>query len=560
MTITQTPATFQGPRGLREPWVGYIRVSTYYEDKISPDIQRAAIKAWADRTNRHIVEWIEDLDISGRTFKRKVMTGIKIVEERRARGIAVWRYSRFGRSRHGNAMNLARLEQVGGRLESATEAADTTTAFGRLQMGMAFKFAEFESDRIGEQWAETREHRRTHGLPATGGQRWGYIWHRRHLDEKGVIHPEWYEPAEDLDLVALDLYERAAEGEPMGSLTKWLGRKGFVGTRGAPWNQTGITRYMDSGFPAGWLRYHPDDCDCPPADPDGNSHRAALCKKKVFMPGAQELIVKEDVWEEYQRKRKLAQSRPSNNRTPAYPLSGLVVCARCAGATQAGGSATYGAGKVLIRKNGYVFRCSAHKDNATCDGVYIRQTVAEDAVLDRLREWAAEIEAEAAKLAAEEATNPQKAKEKEKEPTTPAARLEAARKRHRKRLEEIQAELDRQTSLVGRGIIPEDSYIRERDRLTLEQTSVTTELAALDATTETHAANKADYLPVIRGLVDRWKITPVETRRSLLRTLLRGVWAYPQSTGPKAEKAEPYAVPVAMWEEPPTPIGRRAAA
>lgn len=559
MTTTQTPATFQGSRAIREPWVGYIRVSTYYEDKISPDIQRAAIKAWADRTNRHIVEWIEDRDISGRTFKRKIMAGIKVVEERRARGIAVWRYSRFGRSRHGNAVNLARLEQVGGRLESATESADTTTAFGRLQMGMAFKFAEFESDRIGEQWAETREHRRAHGLPSTGGRRWGYIWHRRRLDEEGVVHPERYVPDEELGLLALDLYERAADGEPMGSLTKWLGRNNYVGTRGTPWNQTGLTRYMDSGFPAGWLRYHPDDCDCPPADPDGNVHRAALCKKKIFMPGAQELIVKEDVWEEYQRRRKLAKDRPSTNRAPAYPTSGLVVCARCGGATTAGGGATYGAGKVLIRKNGYVFRCSARKDNATCDGVYILRTVVEEAVRKRLREWDAEIEAEAAKIAAQNATKP-KEKDEAQTPPTAAGRIAAARKRYHDRLTEIQAELDRQTSLVSRGIIPEDSYLRERDRLTGEQTEVTAELAKLDEATTSPEPVKADYQPVIRGLIKRWDITPVDTRRAMLRTLLRGVWAYPKMINPDGEETAPYAVPVAVWEEAPAPIGRRAAA
>ncbi|MGI5450547.1 recombinase family protein [Streptomyces sp. CA-243310] len=557
MTITQTPATFQGSRGNREPWVGYIRVSTYYEDKISPDIQRAAIKAWADRTNRYIAEWVEDLDVSGRTFKRKIMIGIKTVEEKRARGIAVWRYSRFGRSRHGNAVNLARLEQVGGRLESATESADTTTAFGRLQMGMAFKFAEFESDRIGEQWAETREHRRAHGLPATGGRRWGFIWHRRRLDEEGVIHPETYEPAEDLGLVVGDLYERAADGQSMNSLTQWLGRNGYIGTKGKPWHQTGLSKYMDSGFPAGWLRYHPDDCDCPPADPDGNAHRSALCVKKVFMPGAQTLIVKEDVWEEYQRKRKLAQDRPARNRAAVYPSSGLAVCGRCGGATTAGNSSTRGAGGVLISKPGYLFRCSARKDNGTCDGVYILRSIVEAAILERLGELEVEIETEAAKIAEEAAKQPKKRGE---EPATTAGRLEQARKQHGARLAQIQQELDTQTSLVSRGIIPEDSYVRERNRLTAEQESVAAELAELDNNAGKQEADRGEYLPVIRGLITRWAITPVATRRALLRTLLRGVWAYPEGTGPKADASGAYAVAVAIWEEAPAPVGRRAAA
>src|SRR5690606_1601061 len=107
----------------REPFVAYIRVSTYYEEKISPDIQRSSIKAWADRNGAEIVEWIEDLDVSGRKTKRRIADALKWVEDRNARGIAGWRYSRYGRARHGNAANLARLESLGGRLAPATEAA-----------------------------------------------------------------------------------------------------------------------------------------------------------------------------------------------------------------------------------------------------------------------------------------------------------------------------------------------------------------------------------------------------------------------------------------------------
>ncbi|MEV0444793.1 recombinase family protein [Streptomyces spectabilis] len=531
----------------REPFVAYIRVSTYYEEKISPDIQRAAIKAWADRNNAEIVEWIEDLDVSGRKMRRKIANALKLVEERSARGIAVWRYSRFGRSRHGNAVNLARLEVLGGRLASATEAADTRTAFGRLQMGMAFKFAEYESDRIGEQWAETREHRRLAGLPATGGKRWGYIWHRRTLDEDaGVIHKEWYEP-NDTGLILTKQYERIAEGASMGAVTQWLGLNGHLGTRGKPWLQSGLSRYMDSGFAAGWIRYHPDDCDCPPKDPDSTASRGEKCPNRIWIPGAQEPIVPEDVWKEYQKKREQGRNTPSGNRKPNYSLSGLMRCGRCGGTASAAGGATYGAGKVLISKPGYMFRCSRMKDNRTCDGVYILRSVAEAEVRTRLEEWAEAIEAQAATIPAQRA----------EDAGTPRDRLIAARKQLNARLTEIQQQLDRQTDLVSRGVIPEDSYKRERDRLAKEQDGVTAELAALDKRTEEEEATPADYQPVIRGLVDRWEMTPVETRRAMLKTVLRGVWAYPKSTAPDGTEVPAYAVPVAAWEEVPMLLGPR---
>ena len=531
----------------RERFVAYIRVSTYYEEKISPDIQRASIKAWADRNGADIVDWIEDLDVSGRKTKRKIANALGWVEQRLASGIAVWRYSRFGRSRHANAVNLARLESLGGRLASATEAADTRTAFGRLQMGMAFKFAEYESDRIGEQWAETREHRRNAGLPATGGKRWGYIWHRRQFDEDaGVIHREWYEP-DDTGRIVTHLYERVADGESMGSVTQWLGRNGYKGTRGKPWLQSGLTRYMDSGWAAGWIRYHPDDCTCPPKDPDSTASRGEVCPNRIWIPGAHEPIVPEDVWEAYKDKRAKARNTPSGNRRPAYVLSGLMRCGRCGGTCSAAGGATHGAGGVRIDKPGYMFRCSRMKDNRTCDGVYILRTVAERALLDRLAEWADAIETAAATIPQQRTPEP-----------NPRERLAAARERMRSTLAELQQQLDRQTDLLTRGIIPEDSYTRERDRLAREQQDVTAELAALDQRTEEEEAQPADYLPVIRGLLDRWDITPVETRRAMLRSMLRGVYAFPKSTAPDGTERPAYAVPVAVWEEPPALLGPRA--
>lgn len=540
-----------------EPFIGYIRVSTYYEDKISDHIQRSAIEAWAARTNRRIVGWVVDLDMTGRNFKRKVMGAIKAVEHGEARGIAVWRYSRFGRSRNGNALNLARLEAVGGRLESATEAADTRTAFGKLQMGMAFKFAEFESDRIGEQWAETRENRLGRGLPTTGGQRWGYVWNRRRLDDDGVLHPEAYVPDPELGLVANDLYERLADGEPMNSACLWLGRGGYLGTRGKPWKQSGLTRYLDSGFPAGWIRHHPNDCDCPPAPEDSTASRAALCSTRMWLPGAQEIIVKDDVWEGYQKQRKVAASTPARSQKPAYALSGLVRCARCGGPASIGGGATYGAGKKLIRKNGYVFRCSERKESGTCDGVYILRTVTEAAVLKRLREWAEEIEAEAKKIEEEAAAVPQQSR-KAGPPASARDRAEQAKRILTDRLTEIARELDTQTSLVSRGIIPEDSYTRERDRLTAEQLVTTKQISDLDQQAEEQPVERAALLPVMRGLIERWDVTPVPTRRNMLRALLRGVWAYPRVEQPDGTETAPYAVPVAVWEEEPEPIGRKA--
>jgi site-specific DNA recombinase len=168
--VTAVPATFLGEQADWEPWIGYIRISTWKEEKISPELQQAAIEAWALRNRRRIIEWVPDLDDTGRNFKRKIMRAISLVEQGAARGIAVWKYSRFGRSRDGISLNLKRLEDAGGQLASATEDVDARTATGRLQRGILFEFAVYESDVRGEGWRETHDHGRSSSTSTpTGG-------------------------------------------------------------------------------------------------------------------------------------------------------------------------------------------------------------------------------------------------------------------------------------------------------------------------------------------------------------------------------------------------------
>ncbi|MEV7413497.1 recombinase family protein, partial [Streptomyces althioticus] len=153
---THAPDTFRSTPDNGDAWIGYIRVSTWREEKISPELQEAALRSWAKRTGRRLLEpLVVDLDATGRNFKRKIMGVIKQVEAGEARGVAVWKFSRFGRNDLGIAVNLARLERAGGELASATEDVDARTAVGRFNRRILFDLAVFESDRAGEQWKET---------------------------------------------------------------------------------------------------------------------------------------------------------------------------------------------------------------------------------------------------------------------------------------------------------------------------------------------------------------------------------------------------------------------
>ncbi|MFJ2196919.1 recombinase family protein [Streptomyces violaceusniger] len=501
MTITDIPATFLGPDADLEPWLGYIRVSTWKEEQISPELQKSAIQEWARRTRRRIVDWIIDLDATGRNFKRRIMSAIERVETGEARGIAVWRYSRFGRSRTGNVTNLARLEAAGGQLESATEQVDARTAIGRFQRDMIFAFGNYESDRAGEQWIETHDHRRNKlHLPSSGRPRWGYIWHPRRLPDGAggwKIQQEWYEIHPERGPVLADLFRDYAEGRHgFEVLSGWLNRHDYRTTANRLWSESSLKHYMDSGFPAGLLRVHDRECPCERAK------QGLRCPNYLLVNGAHEECVAPDLWEAYQRRRKEVRSTPPRARQALYPLTGLMRCGECRG------SAT------IVGQDGHANRCSvrAKTGGAGCKGVRMPRADIEKEVWKWvLREAAAGIDA-APSIP-------------EKRAAVLDERAQAARERER-----LQAELDKLSAGLARlraehAVSPEDygpgEYEAARDRIKRKQADAK---AALEKCVEVEQApDRTDYEPMIISLAAEWKTLEADEQNALLKQLIRRV-------------------------------------
>ncbi|MEU6235908.1 recombinase family protein, partial [Kitasatospora sp. NPDC047058] len=370
------------------PAIGYIRVSTAREEMISPELQRTAIESWADRRRRRIVHWVVDLDATGRNFRRKIMKAIAYVEDGTAKEIAAWKYSRFGRQRHGNAVNLERLERAGGQLVSATEEVDARTAMGRFQRGMLLEVAAFESDRAGEQWKETHEWRRSNGLPSGGGRRFGYIWHPRklpNLDGTFTIQRERYE----LDPVAapavVDMYQQYIDGlSGFDKLAKSLTASGFTTTRDGEWWGETVRLYMDSGFAAGYLRVHSKECQCEPYLTGCPNHVHLKVTDETVLPA----IISEEVWVAYLEKRRIVRATPPRSRKPATPFSRLMRCDLCRGVLT----------KETVGKYSYA-RCNIRRRRGPdkCAGVRIPYPQLEARVLKWLKQVADDINDEAGK-------------------------------------------------------------------------------------------------------------------------------------------------------------------
>lgn len=512
--MTPIPATFRGsPIGEDgEPWLGYIRVSTWKEEKISPELQRAAIESLAARTGRRIVDWIVDLDSTGRNFKRRIMAGIKRVEAGEARGIAVWKYSRFGRTRDGVHVNLKRLEDSGGQLASATEDVDARTATGRLQRGILFEFAAYESDVRGEQWRETHDHRRYKlHLPSTGRPRFGYIWTPRRVPDAHAptgwrLQEESYKAHPDTGPVIADRYRQYIDGAAFYSLVTDLNQEGWRTVRGNLWSEQTLIRYMDSGFCAGLLRVHNPECSCP-------SEKRGNCSNVLFIPGAQEELIDAELWQMYQTRRKEVRSTPPRARRATYPLTNLLRHNTCRGTVPAQ-TARRSVQGVATNVRGYAYACGRRTIMGPhgCDGVWATRAHLEALTLRWVEtEVAPGVDAASSAPAAREDVAGQRARAARER-----ARLEAEAVKLANGLTNLRADRAMNPDEYGPG-----EYEAARDRIRQQQKANDAALERVSvAETEPH---RTDYAPLLIDLCDAWHDMADAEKNALLKQVVRRI-------------------------------------
>ncbi|MER5358828.1 recombinase family protein [Streptomyces sp. NPDC002785] len=496
-----------------EEWIAYLRVSTWREDKISLDLQRAAIQAWERRdSRRRVVEWVEDPDVSGRNFKRKIMGSIRRVEGGGIRGIVVWKFSRFGRNDVGIAVNLARVERAGGDLASATEDVDARTAVGRFNRRILFDLATFESDRAGEQWKETHQWRRAHGLPATGGKRLGYIWYPRRIPHP-TLRGEWtlQEERYEVDEAAREHIEtlfarKLGDGQPRpdgyGQLAGWLSNLGYRTADGNPWRDDSLRRYMRGGFAAGMLRVHDPTCRCEYTANGGN------CKRWIHIDGAHEAIITPEVWERFEAHATERHTMAPRVRNPSYPLTGLVRCGGCRKGAAATSARRRG-GQVL----GYAYACGQSR-HALCDSpVWVQRALVEDDVhLWLAREVAAVVDAAPSSPVDLSVDDDRKQVRLARD----RARLEAEHTRITGALSNLAVDRAMNPDAFTDGV-----FEQARDKLLGQKKAVAEALEA--ASVAEVAPDRSKLIPIAAGLLAEWDTLVAAEKNAILRSLIRRV-------------------------------------
>jgi DNA invertase Pin-like site-specific DNA recombinase len=463
----------------------YVRQSVAREESISLELQEAACREYATRHGYSVVDVIADPGVSGLKWERRpgIQRVMAMVTDRAADVVLVWRWSRLSRQRLHQAVALDTIERAGGRVESATEPFDTSTAGGEFGRDVMLAAAHFESRQKSEQWRETHARRLALGLPSRGGDRYGY-------DRDG----DTYRPNPTTGPVLAGMYADYISGLGFTAIAAGLNAAGHRTSRGNPWTSDRVSRTLDSGFGAG-------------LNARGTGPRA------THTPGVHPPVIDADTWAAYIRVRGARAGQPPKTTTPAYLLTGLIVCGDCGRPMWA---------NRLGRHAGYGYVCSTWQRSRTCRCVTVSRAKAERALVSWLEQVAGDV-VEEQRVTRQRAATHQRADEQ----------LDRATRQ----LDTTRARLAKLTLGWTDGLVPDSAYATARDELlTLEQ-----DLTAR-ITTATHEATvtRLPAAPIARRLLDEWDDLPLAIRREIASGLVaRVVVNRPPDRGPVTVTVEP---------------------
>lgn len=436
-------------------------------DTISPQIQEHAGREHCRRHGYDVVVVVTDLNRTGRTLaRRKVQETIGYIERGEAEIVVVWKWSRLSRSRRDFAICCDKIEIVGGRVESSTEAADTTTATGRLNRGILAEFAAFESDRIGEIIKEVHDDRARRGLPGSGRTRFGYVSVDKRFEPDLVTGP-----------ALAEAYRRYIGGAGFTAITRWLNDHGHITTHGKPFRYQAVQLMLDSGFGAGYF-----------------VHRGEL------LQGIHTPVITQQEWTAYLTVREGRSVMPSRAKASPHILVGLVKCGECLTALTARPD----------RKGVGWYRCKSRSERGCTNGMAKIADV-EAEVMSWLAEFVGDIDS---------ATRTAREQQKRWDVA------EGQAKSLRRQISEQDRALTRLTVDRAKDLVPEEAYRAARDEIQSTRDRLTAELEQVERNVQ--PIRQVDPLEY-KGLLEEWQTIPVQSRRDALRRLISRVrvWARP---------------------------------
>lgn len=207
---------------------GYIRVSQVAGRRgasfISPSVQREQIEGWAKLHGATIAEIFEELDESGaRSDRPMLMHALQRVESGQSQGIVVAKLDRFGRSLVDGLANIERIRAAGGTFVSVQDGLDLGTPTGKLILRIMFSMAEWELDRVRDNWDVAQARAVSRGIHGGGYVPLGY----NRVKPGGRLRLNKREAP-----VVAEVFRRRGEGASVRDLVRYLNSTGLKTKRG----------------------------------------------------------------------------------------------------------------------------------------------------------------------------------------------------------------------------------------------------------------------------------------------------------------------------------------
>lgn len=358
----------------------YTRQSKHRDESVTHELQENACQSFAKSKGWEVVRILNERGVSGRTIAKRneFQVALKMIENKEAEGLLVWRWSRFARNTLDGLITLKSIEEeAGGQVHCALEQIDRS-AMGKFSLTMMLGMAELESNIKGEQWNEALNLRLSKGLPPSGKPHFGY-------DKQGK---EAYVQNADAEILR-EAYRRYTAGEGARAICEDFTSRGLAAAGPNGWAPRGLFDLLDKEFYSGKIVWSPDRAE---------AKRQKREPKVIVVDGAHEPILTAAEWAAY-RKARESRKLHEKPRNPKWKLAGLVECGICGG-------------KMVSHKarSAYHLMCSTYnaKGKAGCSGIFRKRSQVELAVSwwlnTHLDEWASAMPTDdEARLAADKA-------------------------------------------------------------------------------------------------------------------------------------------------------------
>lgn len=359
--------------------VGYIRVSSKAgreDDRfLSPDLQRTEMERWAGRRydDPQWIAWHVEIDRTGMTQARPVLTDALADAERGGAALVVFALSRWARNVEGGLRDMDRMRDAGVRIESASEPVEMESAIGRFGVQILLAVAELEVGQKAEGWRSTihanKEAGLWHGVVPLGYRRPSSSEASAIGRTAGVIIPD-----DTAASLVRSLFERAARGEAIEALGRELVADGVFRRPGSVYDLLRNRAYLgEVKIPSGARRRQRKVDGSPRVDNHGRPRY--VYDGYVWIDGRHDALVDRSTFAAVERR--LAtnpRSRPRASREMWWG-SGRLRCARC--------------GSVLTRArkaSGTYLSCQSKRRGTGCEGIATpRLDVVEEQIIDGLR-------------------------------------------------------------------------------------------------------------------------------------------------------------------------------